>query len=731
MRIIDDPDVKQALLDGQPYEVTVTVTPPGGTATVITEDNIEENGISINQSSVAGNKLELGSVIAATADFSFLNFDGALDSVVFNGAELYVEGSIAVNGNTETFPIGYFIADRVKKTGKRISVSCFDRMILFDQPVVSTFPTTSMLSDLVDTICFVVGVTFATDCSLLPNNDVFVRSIPITGMTYRQLLGYAAALMGCCAKMNNKGQCEIVWYTAANWDASLAKRFDGGNVAENSVTTTGIKATANGNVTTLAGADGYTLDIQDNQLLINDNFAYFSGGVWSPVSASNVVTSIWNGIGAITYYPASCDLVHNVLAEPWDVINYTEDDGTVKSVAVTDIVYNITAKTVMQSKGETEEEATYAPQDPFTPQQSAAVADASRLKIGRIESTDESIYFDLNSGDIHTQNDTERVVGPYEKATYTTTIEFSDGELNLVVKKNGTQIGKVNIGTSGILAEMDSSQEPSFPKPDQWDNWGPLVQGPWWLAQRIVATGMGLNNVLNGSFVITDKTPSTQIRQAMYAANEADLVDFNYTPLTGTRTLVKPGEVDVQSISYTAGDAAYSVDSETKIMPELVSTDKIAAATGIKVGSSDYTDPNAKLVATEDYVQNYLASLLGDYVVATGTKDYWEWRQWHSGAIECWISYPVSVPANSFAASGNVYAYNGSVAFATDMFASAPRIQLTAQYAGVNYWIGMSTALSSASEAKFRLYREQSLSSANTFYIHVYAKGIVGTNWNP
>ena len=411
MRIIDDPDVKQALLNDQPYEITVTVTPPGGTATVITEDNIEENGISINQSSVAGNKLELGSVIAATADFSFLNFDGALDSVVFNGAELYVEGSITVNGNAETFPIGYFIADRVKKTGKRISVSCFDRMILFDQPVASTFPSTNRIEDIAYYACWFVGVPEATDYSLLPNYDIIVRDFSYENVTYRQILGWAAALMGCCAKINNKGQMELVWYKSASWSASLDKRFDGGNTAENSVTTTGIKATTNGSVTALAGADGYTLDITDNKFIAHDNFARYESRIWYPVAVAGVISNAWTAIGSITYYPASCDLVHNVLAEPWDVIDYTEDDGTVKSVAVTDIVYNITAKTVMQSKGETEEEATYAPQDPFTPQQSAAVADASRLKIGRIESPDESIYFDLDSGNLETNTTVERITG--------------------------------------------------------------------------------------------------------------------------------------------------------------------------------------------------------------------------------------------------------------------------------------------------------------------------------
>ena len=106
MRIINDPDLLQALAEGKPYDVTVTVTPVGGSPVVIDGAHMTEGGVSINPSSVSNNKLELGSVIAATGDFEFFNYDGALDGIAFKGAELHVEGSMTVNGVTETFDIG-------------------------------------------------------------------------------------------------------------------------------------------------------------------------------------------------------------------------------------------------------------------------------------------------------------------------------------------------------------------------------------------------------------------------------------------------------------------------------------------------------------------------------------------------------------------------------------------------------------------------------------------------
>ena len=147
MRIIDDAGAKQALLDGAAYDVSVIVTPVGGTAVLIDGDHISQNGISINPSSVSGNKLELGSVISATADFDFFNYDGTLDGINFKGAELYVEGSVDVSGTATAFPIGYFIADTVKVSGRKIHVQAFDRMILLDQVIGEQIPVFPGLPD--------------------------------------------------------------------------------------------------------------------------------------------------------------------------------------------------------------------------------------------------------------------------------------------------------------------------------------------------------------------------------------------------------------------------------------------------------------------------------------------------------------------------------------------------------------------------------------------------------
>lgn len=735
MRIIDDPDVKQALLDGQPYDISITVTPSGGSAVSIDADHISENGISINPSSVSGNKLELGSVISATADITFFNYDGTLDNVVFAGSEIYIQGSMTVNGLLETFDIGYFIADTVNTTGPRILVKCFDRMIKLDQPAnLSAFSLPMEMYDIAKKCCTLCGITLATAQNTLPNNDLFVRSLPSGTPTYRQIVGWAAALMGRCARINNKGQMELAWYTAADWNADLDHRFDGGEVARNAVTTTGIKVIANGTTVHTEGADGYTIDITDNVLLSEGDLAFFAGGFWYPASVSTVMSGVWSDIGSITYYPARTDIVSNVIADVFDIIDYTDDDETVKSVAVTDVVYNLSARTAMESKGATEEEATYAPQDPFTPSQSTQLADASRLKIGRIESTDESIYFDLNTGDIHTENETDRITGEDTESHYKTNVDFKDGELAYTIVKDGTEIGSITMGVNGLAVVMDESQGYSFPKPAGYDTWSSAQKQLWWFAHRLVMTVFDANNVVNNSISVTDKDTSTYLKQSDIASNEIQIMKMDQQNNKGDRSVLTPDGLEVQKLVYTPGQLAPVVTKSVYGYDTASVRGTLAVLTGIKIGSADYMDANAKPVATEEYVQNYIASLLGDYIVANGTTLNWEWRQWQSGKIECWRSYPVTVPANSFVQGTVAWHYDTEAPFPTDMFSAAPRIQITAQTStsqSYSYWVGTSGAVSLASKAVFRLYRETAVTTDITCYCHIYAIGTVGPNWAP
>ena len=644
MRIINDPALKQALIDGQPYDVTITVTPVGGSAVTIDMDHLAENGISINPSSVSGNRLELGTVIASAATFTFYNHDGSLDGINFKGAEIHVEGTVVGTGTpppqvgtaivgtavlggsvSGTFDIGYFIADTVKEQNKRITVSCFDRMMLFDvgaHMAYIGFPLS--LYDLVDRICYLCGVTLATPAGTMPNYDLYVMNEPEGTATYRQLIGWAAALMGRCAMINNEGELELKWYEAADWNADTDRRFEGGESAKASITTTGVRLVSNGVAAYTAGADGYTIDVADNGLVTKDNICLDTGMGYYPVTVDTLMDNIWSDIGSITYYPVRTDIIHNVVADVFDVIDFTELDGTVKSVAVTDVIYNLSARTAIQSKGQSEEEASYAQQNPFTPSQAAAVADAGRLKIGRIESGDGNIYFDLDSGSIVTNTTVSRVTGGTKEAQseYNTDLSFKDGQMVMTLKKDGSTIGTINIGIDGLNIKMDDTQEYSFPKPSWWDSDSPIVVGmraAYWVANRVAAGLIDSENILNNSINITDKDTSQTLKQANLAAKALCVGEYDLNNGVGERVRHLKDGISVEQLVYHEGDSEYTVAKKSEYKADKAAVDgTIAAATGIRVGSADYNDPAAKAVATEEYADQAPQKFMSGTLLTSG-----------------------------------------------------------------------------------------------------------------
>ena len=56
----------------------------------LSEQDISLGGFSVNRYCVSGNKIEIGSAIAAELSLSLDNSDGRFDEVFFEGAELYV-----------------------------------------------------------------------------------------------------------------------------------------------------------------------------------------------------------------------------------------------------------------------------------------------------------------------------------------------------------------------------------------------------------------------------------------------------------------------------------------------------------------------------------------------------------------------------------------------------------------------------------------------------------------
>lgn len=124
----------------------------------------------------------------------------------------------------EMIPLGTFhIMDVVKSDGNlgRVTLTAYDRACMLEdifeptEKQLLTFSGESTLSLSVKLIINYIaaqkGLTLANDS--LP--DIALDTL-LTGITYRQMLGYMAGLMGCNARFNREDQLEFYWYQEAD-----------------------------------------------------------------------------------------------------------------------------------------------------------------------------------------------------------------------------------------------------------------------------------------------------------------------------------------------------------------------------------------------------------------------------------------------------------------------------------------------------------------------------------
>ena len=299
--------------------------------------------------------------------------------------------------------------------------------------------------------------------------------------------------------------------------------------------------------------------------------------------------------------------------------------------------------------------------------------DAGRLKIGRIESVDGNVYFDLDSGEISTETSEERVLSSTVKATYKAMLSFKDGDLSLQIQKNGTDIGNTNIGIDGIYVRTDETLAPSYPKPQNWDTWPLSTKKIYIFTQKVVALLNG-NNIVNNSLLIENKAPpanhsqriniTSQLIQISNLAGDATGASGDRTEQTPNGFFVKKVILDPSQYDPDQGDNPEWDETASEYAYDHTSVrGTIAAETGIKIGSADYDDPAAIPVATEQYVQNYIAALLGDYVESEYTDGVWSVRKWHGGKVECRCESALYIDSGAMTAAGSVYYADGSEAF--------------------------------------------------------------------
>ena len=346
-------------------KLSVAVTPVTGSSFTLTETNILSGGLTINRYVANGDSIQIGTCVASELNMRLENFDGQLDSHVFEGAELYVRVGVQNGNSTSWIPLGYFTVDNTPRNLSIIEITALDRMVQFDKPVneyALNLPST--VANLVSACCSECNITLGTTLSSLPNASYVVQSVgEMENMTYRTILQWCCQIMGVCGYMDWQGQLKIGWFADAKYSSVNTRivinpedRYNS-DLFENAVTITGIVVKGTENTAT-NGTSQYAFLIEGNNLIAETDLQTIANGLSSRVG--------------FTYHPFSASALPMPYIYPLDMLTFTYK-GTSYAVAVTETTFTASSPTQMKGTGESSQSKSYARMNPLTSRERAIV----------------------------------------------------------------------------------------------------------------------------------------------------------------------------------------------------------------------------------------------------------------------------------------------------------------------------------------------------------------------
>ena len=353
-----------ALREDVVQSVNILCTPTKGTAFNITDKDII-GAVTVDWSSVTGSKLDLGSACMSELSFTLENTDGAFDDKVFEGAQLYVTTSFSTGSTTETVPIGYYTVDSPPRKLRSIKITAYDRMAKFNRAYDTELAYPATLYQIVADACTKCGVSQKLPTNTLHRGVSIPKRPKADNLTYRQVLVWAAELMGVSLYIDYDGKLTGGWY-ATNAKHTVIKasdRFTSGNTefAENNIVFSGVRIVGNDENKTeyLAGTKDYAFNIEGNLLVQSD------------MSIDTLATELKTARCSLTYTPMSCTTHSFPHLRPLDILKFETAQGT-KKVVLTNVKWQSQNRcTKLEGKGETATQSGYATMGAFTPKQQA------------------------------------------------------------------------------------------------------------------------------------------------------------------------------------------------------------------------------------------------------------------------------------------------------------------------------------------------------------------------
>lgn len=215
------------------YIVDATIELSNGTVLEPSNSQIMSDGLELDDAVGSDDDFNcIGSTIVNGCNLILYNNDRVFSDYDFINAVVTIGIKIDVSDTDtpdyETISKGVFTVDEATWGDGIVTLVLLDNMCQFDRPYTShnIYTANTTIYDVVLDACTKCGVAIAGTMTNMPNKNFVVAGPPKDDTTYREVIGWCAAIAGCFARCTTDGKLEFAWFDVDKFTADTGT--DGG-----------------------------------------------------------------------------------------------------------------------------------------------------------------------------------------------------------------------------------------------------------------------------------------------------------------------------------------------------------------------------------------------------------------------------------------------------------------------------------------------------------------------
>lgn len=188
----------------------VTIVLADSTELELTNEDILNDGITINQSLASKSSFQVGTVNSSSLNIKLINYDNRYEDINFVNARIEVKIGAQLSESTEYVDKGVYYVDKQTFNGGIVTLIAYDRIADFDTNYTGGYSGTAQ--SLIADIATKYSLNFVSTNMENASTQITIPENENSGYTDREIVSYICQITGNNAYINNEGDLVCRWY---------------------------------------------------------------------------------------------------------------------------------------------------------------------------------------------------------------------------------------------------------------------------------------------------------------------------------------------------------------------------------------------------------------------------------------------------------------------------------------------------------------------------------------